>query len=207
MPICTAVACSLPDFSFVGNRGDQWDISLQSLSWHISHSVLFLDRTDRIVLHGSASSWRKLCAGIFSDKPETAGGRGGGETLIVCGPEIYSVSGKECCPEHFRGVARSVRECLLALALSVRSEHSRYAQWNCRWHQIGPSLAQWCHKTPSPLPDRNVHPVFCSVGFQKAQSECSKIPLNVCSKKQNSKSSRRVLNPSALRTESSSYSS
>ncbi len=67
------------------------------------------------------------------------------EILIFHGLEIYSVSGRECCPEHFFGIGCSIHKGLLVLGLSVHTEHMRCAQWLRRSHQIRSKLLHPCH--------------------------------------------------------------
>lgn len=84
------------------------------LAYTIVNSIFKWDRSKCSVTLRAGEGKR---GNFGTDMSESAGGWGGRETLIVNHLESYSVSGKECCPEHCCGVAGSVQECLLALAL------------------------------------------------------------------------------------------
>ena len=57
-------------------------------------TVLFLAKADQKVFRGFALSWRRLHVGKFSGIPITSAGRGGRQTSVFRGLEIWSVSGK-----------------------------------------------------------------------------------------------------------------
>jgi len=79
-----------------------------------------------VFIQGRSNSVLRLCGkrlynGTFPGISKTAGGRRQWGTFIVCGLEICSAFGKECCPKYCCEVGGNVYEALPGIASFVHS--------------------------------------------------------------------------------------